>query len=132
MVLFYTFLRLSTYFILGINEKKRRKIYFPTSSPLASWYLIHFDIFGLQYSNMYASAYSIPWPFPNRPCVSVAVIIWTVFKSIWIHSSGSVVACFNGHHAPPFLSVRTLKKSTISKILFRISNPRSLNEHSAF
>lgn len=33
---------------------------------------------------------------------------WSVFKSISSQSRGWWVACWRGHHAPPFLSTRTL------------------------
>lgn len=91
-----------------------------TSWPLMSVYRTHFPRRGRQYSNKYASANSTPWPFPNLPCVSVAVMTWTECRSISSHSFGSFVIWFLGHQAPPWLSVRRLKqiRNTLENVFY--------------
>lgn len=85
-----------------------------------SVYRTHFARRGRQYSNKYASANSTPWPFPNLPCVSVAVMTWTECRSISSHSFGSFVIWFLGHQAPPWLSVRRLKqmRNTLENVFY--------------
>lgn len=46
--------------------------------------------------------------FISVPWVSTAVMTWSLFKSISSQSRGWWVACWRGHHAPPFRSTRTL------------------------
>lgn len=59
---------------------------------------------GRQYSNMYASVNSWPWPLPKRPCVRTAVITWLDSRSICKYSWRlRDTMCF-GHQAPPLLS----------------------------
>lgn len=83
-----------------------------TSFPLISLYRTHLPRRGRQYSRRYASAYSTPRPFPNRPCVAVAVIKWTVWRSISNHSRASWVIWFLGHQAPPRFSAFNLEQET--------------------
>lgn len=89
-----------------------------TSFPLISLYRTHLPRRGRQYSRRYASAYSTPRPFPNRPCVAVAVIKWTVWRSISNHSRASWVIWFLGHQAPPRFSAFNLEQEESFSPLF--------------
>lgn len=63
-----------------------------------------------QYSTKKASAYSWPWPFPKRPCVSVHVTRCVFCRSTSKYSRTSLLICAFGHHAPPFFSCLILKQ----------------------
>ena len=108
--------------------------YIITSSPLMFLYRTHFPRRGRQYSSKYCSANSTPWPFPNLPCVSVAVITWTECRSISSHSFGSFVIWFLGHQAPPCRSVRRLKqiKSKLHNVFFIPIFSSQLRKHQLF
>ena len=92
------------------NADDFRSIYQPqtrTLSPIKFLYWCHFV--SRQYSRKKASAYSWPWPFPNRPWVSVHAIRWFLVRSISRYSRIALLICAFGHQAPPFFSCRILQ-----------------------
>lgn len=92
--------------VLGLQDFKCKKL---TCLLLASLYRTHRPNDDLQYSMRKYSANSCPCPLPNRPCVSVWVMIWSAGKSICRYSRTSLLICAFGHQAPPFFSCRILK-----------------------
>lgn len=78
-----------------------------TLSPIKFLYWCHFV--SRQYSRKKASAYSWPWPLPNRPWVSVHAIRWFFVRSISRYSLIALLICAFGHQAPPFFSCLILQ-----------------------
>lgn len=87
-----------------------------TLFPFKSLYWCHFSC--RQYSRKNASAYSWPWPLPNRPWVSVHVIRWSLVKSISRYSRIALLIWAFGHQAPPFFSCRILRIFTNYQLAF--------------
>lgn len=90
--------------------RRYTKALWRTFSPLESLYTTHLLRDARQYSTRKASAYSWPWPLPNRPCVSVHVIRWSFCRSTSKYSLTSLLIWAFGHQAPPFFSWFNLKK----------------------
>lgn len=63
---------------------------------------------GLQYSNVYSSAYSSPRPWPNRPWVCTPVIMCTLSKLTCSHSRTPCSTGGLGHQPPPARSTFNL------------------------